>query len=219
MGPEFFPLVVAAVAAVAALSADSAGGQMPDSEGFYELFNGKDLDDWKVSENPQTFSVEDGVMVVDGPRSHLYYNGPVCDHNFKNFHLKAELMTFPQANSGIYFHTEFLANDWPQKGFECQVNETHGDMKKTGGLYNVKDVMNQSPVNTNEWYLYDVIVNGKSVVLKINGETTCEWTQPDDWTPPGGHSGRVLDSGTIAIQGHDPNSRILYRSIRIKPLE
>jgi hypothetical protein len=163
--------------------------------------------------------VEDGKMVVNGKRSHLFYVGPIHNHNWKNFHLKAELMTFDHANSGIYFHTAFEENNWPSKGFECQVNETHSDNKKTGGLYDVKDVMNDSPVKINEWYTYDIIVKDKHVILKINGKTTCDWTQPDDWKAPPNHPGRAIDAGTIAIQGHDPGSKILYRSIKIKPLD
>src|ERR1051325_7646749 len=98
--------------------------QKPDRQGSYRLFDGKDLNGWKASEAPGTFRVEDGVLVVNGPRSHLYYVGPVHNHDFKNFELKVECMTFPHANSGIYFHTEYLDNDWPSKGFEVQVNQT-----------------------------------------------------------------------------------------------
>jgi len=198
---------------------DTQPAPKPDKDGYYTLFNGKDLNDWKPSEHPETFRIEDGNLVVNGQRAHLYYMGPVKNHEFKNFHLKAELMSFPKANSGIYFHTAFQEGGWPDKGFECQVNETHGDPKKTGGLYNVKDVMNQSPAKNNEWYTYDIIVKGKTVTLKINGKTTTEWTQPDDWKGPEGMPGRVLSSGTIAIQGHDPGSKVLYRSIKIQPLK
>ncbi len=217
---KFLLLGVAAVLIGAGVRADDTQSTpKPDKKGYYALFNGKDLNDWKPSESPETFKVEDGNLVVNGTRSHLYYIGPINKHDFKNFHLKAELMTFPKANSGIYFHTEFQEGGWPNKGFECQVNETHGDPKKTGGLYNVKDVMDQSPAKTNEWYTYDIIVKDKKVTLKINGKTTTEWTQPDDWKGPAGMPGRVLSDGTIAIQGHDPGSKVLYRSIKIKPLK
>jgi Domain of Unknown Function (DUF1080) len=220
MRPIVLLFAMAAIAAGTAVMADDANkAPRPDRQGFYKLFNGKDLNDWKASESPETFSVEKGNLVVHGKRSHLFYLGPVHNHNFKNFHLKAELMTFPQANSGIYFHTEFEPDNWPSKGFECQVNETHGDVKKTGGLYDIKDVIGESPVKTGEWYTYDIIVQGKHVVLKINGKVTCDWTQPDDFVPPANHKGRMIDTGTIAIQGHDPNSKILYRSIKIKPLD
>lgn len=223
---QYMQMALSIAVAAAALLLNSASradetrkAPKPDRKGFYTLFNGKDLNDWKPSENPETFRVEDGNLVVNGQRAHLYYIGPVGNHDFKNFELHAELMTFPKANSGIYFHTEFQEGGWPNKGFEAQVNETHGDIKKTGGLYNVKDVLNQSPANTNEWYTYDIIVKGKTVTIKINGKVTTEWTQPDDWKGPEGMPGRVLGSGTIAIQGHDPGSKVLYRVIKIKPLK
>jgi hypothetical protein len=198
---------------------DKADAPKPDAEGFYSLFNGKNLDGWKAAEHPETFKVEDGVLVVNGQRAHLFYVGPVNNHEFKNFHLRAELMTFPKANSGIYFHTQYQDTNWPSKGFECQVNQTHGDPKKTGGLYGIKDVMNQSPVKDNEWYAYDIIVKDKTVTLKINDKVTTEWTQPDDFKAPQNMAGRKLSSGTIAIQGHDPGSKVLYRKIMIKPLD
>jgi len=85
---------------------DKADAPKPDADGFYELFDGKDLNGWKVGENPETFKVQDGVIVVNGKGpAHLFYVGPVHDHDFKNFHLRAEVMPFPHANSGIYFHT------------------------------------------------------------------------------------------------------------------
>src|SRR5258708_22542847 len=133
--------------------------QKPGRDGYYTLFNGKDLNDWKTSDAPGTFRVEDGVLIVNGPRSHLFYVGPVHNHDFKNFELNVECQTFPKANSGIYFHTEYQETDWPNKCFEVQVNQTHGDVKKSGGRYNVKDVTNESSVKDNELDTYDIIVN------------------------------------------------------------
>src|ERR1041385_5684471 len=147
-----------------------------DREGYYALFNGKDLDGWKASEREGTFKVEDGQLVVNGNRSHLFYMGPVHDHNFKDFELKVECMTFPHANSGIYIQTEWQDTDWPKKGFEIQVNQTHGDFKKTASIYDVKNVENVSPVKDNEWYWYDIIVKGKTITVKINGKVVNEWT-------------------------------------------
>ena len=189
-----------------------------DAEGFVPLFNGKDLEGWKVNENPDTFKVEGGHIVVKGDRSHAFYVGPVENHNFKNFHLKLEIMTKPMANSGVYFHTEYQDSGWPNKGFEAQVNQTHGDPKKTGGLYAVKDVMDKSAAKDDEWYTYEIIVQGNKVTIKVNGETTTEWEQPADWQPPAGHEGKKLGSGTFALQGHDPGSEIHYKSIAVKPL-
>ena len=36
----------------------------PDKDGWYQLFNGKNLDDWKASEDPKAFKVNDGLLNV-----------------------------------------------------------------------------------------------------------------------------------------------------------
>lgn len=192
----------------------------PDADGFYELFDGKDLNGWKIGKNADSWKVENGEMVVHGPGpAHLFYEGPVHNHDFKNFHLKAEVLTKPHANSGIYFHTQYQEDDWPRKGFEAQVNETHSDRKKTGGLYNIKDVLDNAPAQDDKWFLYEIIVEGKHVILKVDGKTTTDWTEPDPPTPPKGMEGRVISHGTIALQGHDPKSEVHYKSVKIKPLD
>src|SRR5215471_14229312 len=104
-----------------------------DSGGWISLFDGKSLEGWKASDEEGTFSVQDGMIVVHGPRSHLYYVGNVGNHDFKNFEFKAEVMTTPGSNSGIYFHTAYQDKGWPDKGFEVQVNNSHTDWKRTGG--------------------------------------------------------------------------------------
>jgi len=189
------------VAADAPKAEAKADAPKPNADGFYTLFDGKSLDGWKVGENADTFKVADGELVVKGQGpAHLFYEGPVHNHDFTNFHLKAEVMTKPKANSGIYFHTKFQEKGWPAQGFECQVNQTHADPKKTGGLYAVKDVMNQSPAQDDKWYTYEIIVEGKHVVLKIDGKVTTDWTEPNPPAPPKGMAGRFIQHGTIAIQ-------------------
>ncbi len=188
-----------------------------DNDGFIQLFNGKDLNDWKASDKPGTFSVQEGALVVNGPRSHLFYAGPACNQDFKNFHLRAEVMTFPHANSGVYFHTEFQEVGWPNKGFEVQVNNSHKDPKRTAGLYDIKDYY-EVPAKDNEWFILEVIVQGKHVVTKVNGKVCVDYTEPEGFQPPKNHVGRVIARGTFAIQGHDPGSKVLFKRIEVKPL-
>jgi hypothetical protein len=186
-----------------------------DADGFVPLFNGKDLTGWKANEKPEVFKVEDGRIVVNGPRCHLFYVGPVNNHEWKDFHFKADVMTMPNSNSGIYFHTKYQDQGFPSQGFEAQVNNTYKpDPKKTGGLYGIKDVMNTAPVKDNEWFTYDIVVKGNHVQIMINGQTTADWTQPADWKS----GGRRIGSGTFALQGHDPGSKVMYRNIRVKAL-
>lgn len=219
-------LICAAALLPMLMAADSAtdspaesAGPKADGDGFYSLFDGKTLDGWKINENPDTFKVVDGSIVVNGDRGHMFYEGPVGKHDFKNFHFKAEVMCMPNSNSGIYFHTKFQPDGWPSAGYECQVNNTHGDPKKTGGLYAVKDVMNNSPAKDGEWFTYEIMVKGKDITVMIDGKPTTEWTEPADWTPPKGMEGRRVGHGTFALQGHDPVSKVMYRKVMVKPLD
>lgn len=210
---------------VTCLAAVVVGGQLladrhhDGEEGWISLFNGEDLTGWESNENPDTFKVLEGVLVVKGDRAHLFYTGDVEDHNFKNFEWKCEIMTKPGANSGMYFHTKYQNSGWPEKGYEVQVNCSQGDRRKTGGLYGVDDVMDDAPHEDNEWFTQHVIVNGNHVIVKVNDKVTVDYTEPVDVDRPDGSKGVVLSSGTFAIQGHDPGSEVHYRKIMVKPLD
>ncbi len=207
----FFLLLVLALVGSHAAHAE-------EESGWISLFNGKDLSGWKANENPETFKVADGKLVVRGPRSHLFYVGDVNGGEFKNFVWKCEVMTKPNSNSGMYFHTQWQDDGWPAKGYEVQVNNSHGDPKRTGGLYAVDDVMNDSPAKDNEWFTQEVTVKGKNVVIKVNGKVTADYTEPEHPERGEGFEGRLLKSGTFALQGHDPGSEVHFRSIEVKPL-
>lgn len=187
-------------------------------DGFVSLFDGKSLDGWTANEKPGTFTVKDGMIVVKGPRSHLFYTGPVENHDFNDFHLKLQAMTMPGSNSGVYFHTTYQDEGWPRKGFEAQVNATHTDPKKTGSLYAVQNVMDTAPHKDNEWFDYEIIVRGKTVELKVNGESVTTWTQPQGYQPVAHMPEGFISSGTFALQGHDPQSVVYFKNIRVKPL-
>jgi hypothetical protein len=188
-------------------------GDAASKEGKWQsLFNGETLDGWLASENKDTFTARNGMIVAHGPRSHLFYTGLVNDANFKNFEFKADVMTTPGSNSGIYFHTQYEEEGWPSKGFECQVNSTHSDRKKTGGLYAVQDVLDDAPSVDDQWFHYYIRVEDNHVIIQIDGKTTAAWTQPEDWKM----EGRRIGQGTIALQGHDPESLVYYKNIMVR---
>jgi len=98
-----------------------------------------------------------------------------------------------------------------------QVNNSHGDWKRTGGLYDIKDTK-EVYVKDNVWFTEYIKVEGKHVITKVNDIVVTDWTQPDGFVPPAGHPGRIISSGTFCLQGHDPKSVIFYKDIMVKPL-
>lgn len=217
----------------AAFAADS-------NDGWISMFNGKDLSGWKSNEEvPGVFTVEDGQLKVSGGRAHLFYVGADGAASFKSFELKLKVKTTAGSNSGVYIHTKYQDKGWPDAGYECQVNSTHTDPKKTGSLYGVINILALldgqkepeggkhikvplAPSKDDEWFDYDIKVDGKHITLKVNGEITVDFVEPEGWDPAKelkNMPGRKLSEGTIALQGHDPKSTVFYKDIMIKPLK
>ena len=185
--------------------------------GWIPLFDGKSLTNWKVNENPASFHVDSGMIIANGERSHLFYEGPVMNHDFKNFELKALVKTTKGSNSGIFIHTAFQETGWPSKGYEVQVNNTHSDWRKTGSLYAVEDVK-EVYVKDGEWYTEYVKVEGKKITIKINDRTVVDYTEPEGIEKTADRATKHLSSGTFALQGHDPGSKVYFKEILVKPL-
>lgn len=184
-------------------------------DGFTPLMDGKSFAGWKMAtENPKTWKVEDGAFVAQGERSHLFYEGD--GKPFKNFILRVEVMTEPNSNGGIYFHTKYQEQGWPKAGFECQVNNTHSDWIKTGSLYGVANI---GPTHSQDrkWWTQEITVEGRAVTVKIDGKTVLQYNEPPG-TQAANDFGRKISEGTFALQGHDPKSVVRYKNIRVKRL-
>ena len=187
------------------------------SDDWVSLFDGKTLKGWKVGANASAFKVENGSIVVNGNVSHLYYDGEVQQHQFKNFEFKAEVMTTAGSNSGIYFHTQYQEKDWPQKGYEVQVNNSHTDWRRTGSLWAIQDVK-EVYAKDNEWFTLHITVKDKHITVAINDKKVVDYTEPDNVQREEGMKDRIISSGTFALQGHDPKSKVYYRNIKVKVL-
>ncbi len=204
---------------LACTGARSAESQ-PD---WITLFDGRSLDGWHASENSDSWSVQEGCLVAHGKRSHLFYDGAVAKHDFRNFELEAEIKTAPGANSGIYFHTRYQETGWPATGYEVQVNNTHRgsgnyrELKRTGSLYAVRNIY-QACAKDNAWFRVRVKVVGNRVRVWVNDYPTVDYLQPTDPIRNKHNPGRLLGHGTFALQGHDPDSRVAYRRIAVRVL-
>ena len=195
---------------VAAADKDAAS-----EDGFVKIMDGKTFNGWKIAEEKaNSWKIEDGAFVAKGDRSHLFYVGD--EKPFKDFELKVEVMTEPGSNGGIYFHTKWQESGWPKAGFECQVNVTHSDWKKTGSLYDIAN-LGVTPAKDNEWWTQHITVKGNQVTVRINDKIVLQYNEPAG-AQPGKDFLRKISEGTFALQAHDPKSVVRFRNIRVKRL-
>ena len=195
-------------AIIVILSITSAWAEDKESKEWITMFDGKSLKGWKASELVDDWKIVDGTIKTPPGRSHLFYMA----RDFKDFEFRAEIKTTPGSNSGIFFHTQWQDEGWPKIGYESQVNQTHTDPVKSGSLYSVIKLYD-SPAKDNKWYEHRITVKGSNIRIHINNKLVIDYTEPE------GIRGTLkLSKGTIALQGHDPDSVVYYRNLRIRPL-
>ncbi len=216
----------AVVPAVAPQEAGDLHVPAPKQEaGYISLFNRRDLTGWKLGGQPGNFMAVDGAIqahgVSGGPCGgcgHLFYDGSVQNHTFRDFDLKLDVMAKAHSNGGVYVLTQYQASGFPTQGFEIQVNNSHTDRIRTGSLYHVVD-LSYVPAQDDEWFPMEIRVEGQTITVWVKGNQVLQWTQPPDWNGAYDTPGRTIAPGTFAFQAHDPGSYTYYTNIRVKPLD
>jgi hypothetical protein len=165
------------------------------------LFNGKDLVGWRTTERGKgNWTVEDGAITCEGKEDYLY----TFRNDYGDFHLRAEVKILHRGNSGIFFRT-----DKPLQrvgDYEAQICNIIGEPQKTGSLYN-RNPVNRALVSPGEWFVYEVIAEGKRIRLLVNNEVTTDYTE----TRPG----RRIE-GHIALQ--HLAGKVYFRKLELKEL-
>ncbi|MFO0927245.1 MAG: DUF1080 domain-containing protein [Gemmataceae bacterium] len=215
MTGRLFALTALLAGLLAAGLAPHGTARDDDSKGgWVSLFNGKDLTGWKVyPKGTGTWKVEDGAIVGSGNASHLFTERG----DFKDFHFRVEAMINDKGNSGQYFRTQF-GPGFP-RGYEAQINATHGDPIRTGSLYpdyrekrlqGIKsNLVYKAPHKANEWFTQEVICKGEHITILVNGKKMVEFTD----------KGSPYKRGHFAIQQHDPGSVVKVRKVEVKELK
>ena len=196
-------LVLALVLALGCAAGEKKEDKKDDT-GWKALFNGKDLAGWKTHpKNPGEWKVQDGLLVGEGPVSHLFSERG----DYENFHYRIEATINEKGNSGQYFRTEF-GPGFP-KGYEAQINSTHGDKVRTGSLYGFKDCLIFEQLHKpDEWFIQEVIADGNHIQIFVNGKKSVDFKDEKN----------THTKGHFAIQQHDPGSVVTVKKIEYKEL-
>ena len=163
---------------------------------------GKDVTLWQI---------KDGTIVGGGPASHIFSERG----DYTDFQYRIEAKINDKGNSGQYIRTEF-GPGFP-KGYEIQINATHGDAVKSGSLYPANGIdkdeahlVRKANHNPDEWFTQEVTAVGPKITVATNGKTMFEYTIPGD---------KYFTKGHFALQGHDPGSVMAFKKIEVKEIK
>jgi Domain of Unknown Function (DUF1080) len=172
-----------------------------------QLFNGRDLSGWSLSDpaSTATWKIENGTLVSPGHGAELITNA-----KFEDFKLHIEFNCAPGSNSGVYLRGRY----------ELQIEddpEPEGPTMRTGGVYGFLAPSPEQPRKPGEWQTYDITLVGRVVTVVQNGQTMIDRQEIP------GITGGALDShealpGPIYLQGSEAG-HVAFRNIAITPAE
>jgi hypothetical protein len=211
--------VLAVIVATALVAAGEEGTVVPTKK--TPLWNGKDFTGWKLFVPDPNFdvstvwSVKDGVIHCTGTPAG-YMRTPTNYANYK-LHLEWRWPGRP-GNSGVLLHASGPDQVWP-KSIEAQLQaRSAGDFWVIGGTdfkehttgheggdRRVPKKERSSEKRPGEWNEYDIVCNGDTIRVFVNGVLQNEATKC------------TVTSGTIGLQSE--GSPIEFRNIYLEPVD
>lgn len=188
-------------------------------DGWQELFNGKDLSNFKQLNGEAEYRMEDGAIVgiskLGTPNSFL-----ATKKTYGDFILELDVKVDPRLNSGIQIRSLSKPDyrDGRVHGYQVEIDPSN--RKWAGGLYDearrgwlyplTRNPKGQEAFRNGAWNKYRIEAIGNSIRTWINGVQCANLV--DDMTA----------EGFIALQVHSINNKdqegttVAWRNIRIK---
>lgn len=175
-----------------------------------KLFNGKNLDGWKVY-GTEKWYVDNGELICEsGPDKKYGYL--LTDKFYKNFDLSLQFKQEANGNSGVFFRS--TVDGTKVKGWQVEVAPQNHD---TGGIYESygRNWLVQIPdekeniLKPDEWNTLRIIANGDRVQTYLNGQEMVDLKDEKIGAGEGGIALQIHDGGGIKVR---------WRDIVLKPL-
>jgi hypothetical protein len=174
------------------------------------LFNGKNLDGWKIH-GTEKWYVDNGNLVCEsGPDKEYGYLA--TDKQYKDFELTVEFKQEADGNSGVFFHSSLEGTKI--SGWQAEVAPPG---HSTGGIYEsykrgwlIKPTEDKDKfLKMGEWNTMKVKVQGTKVTTWLNGHEMITLDDPEI----GAHNGQ------IALQIHSGGGiKVRWKNIKVREL-
>ncbi len=170
------------------------------ADGWIMLFDGTTLFGWKAA-NRADWRVADGAITATSGDPGLL----LTTSQFGNYVLKVDFRLAAGGNSGVFLRTS--PNPGPKelatRCYEVNIANSPNDYP-TGSL-----VQRQKATVSHEstdWQSMEVTADGGHIVVKVDGETVCDYSDP-----------KPLGRGYIGLQFR--TGSVEFRNVKLKPLE
>jgi hypothetical protein len=189
--------------------------------GFTALFNGKNLDGWKLvgGTGPGYLVEEDRIVCPSDGGGNLF-----TEKEYADFVLRLEFKVSPGGNNGVGLRAPY-EGDAAYQGMEIQVLDDPAPQYKNikpaqhaGSIYGVFPAKQGALKPTGEWNAYEITAQGRHVSIKLNGTMVVD-ADLDTMKDPDilkAHPGLARKTGHIGFLGH--RSHVEFRNIRIREL-
>jgi quercetin dioxygenase-like cupin family protein len=181
-------------------------------ENWKPLFNGKDLNGWKIRGGAASYSIENETII--GSTKGRYNTFLTTEKDYGDFILELELLVDPAMNSGIQIRSH---ESQQVLGYQIEVDPSERawsggiyDESRRGWLYPLTyNPAGQKAFKNGVWNKYRIEAVGNSIRVWVNGVFTSAILDEKD------------ASGFIALQVHGigdndpPGKQIKWRNIRI----
>jgi hypothetical protein len=173
--------------------------ELPPKEKWHMLYEGpEDLNQWFISEGKPRFEPAGEVLWADG-QGHL-----ATKEKFRDFELRMYVRASKSHNSGVLFRTS--GQGLGGRHYEIQLHNVEEAHFPTGSLYYFKRSI-YPKIEPEEWFPFHLIVEGNRCLVRINGDTVCEYDRLEN-----------VEEGSIELQAHRPGYWTEFKQIRIKRL-
>lgn len=195
-------------------------------KGWRQLFNGKDLNGWKMV-GPGSRYVENGVTGSHGGMGLLYWT----KEKFSNCTIRVVYkMQKENSNSGVFVRIPIEPREPMMPvfyGYEVQIDnhpETSGEDEYhvTGTLYSLTKPLAKPGKPGPEWNVMEITLDGLRTIVYLNGKKVTDYKEGDptpqrkfDFEPF--HGPRPL-AGYIGLQNHSNDDVVYFKEIAVKPL-
>jgi hypothetical protein len=173
--------------------------ELPAKEKWETLYGSPaDFEKWTVADGKAKWETIGSVLRADN----IGYLATKT--SYRDFEFQCYIRGSYHHNGGIIFRAEGVT---PESHYEIQLHDVEGAVYPTGSLYGFQRAT-YPKIESEEWYLFQLIARGKNCLVRINGQNVVDY-----------HEMERMTKGPVMIQAHQSNRWIEYKEIRIKSFD